>query len=149
MPNQQRARSGCPDLAGADRSLCTGHGTLPAEAVSAASPTPFERALETGSLLDLHGASIDTLIHQAAIEVTEKGVVDELGALRIVLTRLVTEEHDLGKLTSEVARVAAVALQAAKTQHLIKGQALAGVTDALDEILDEIRRVREREAHKP
>lgn len=112
-------------------------------------PTPYERALETGSLDELHATSINRLIQQAAIDVDSKGVVDELGALRIVLTRLVNEQQDLDELTANVTRVASVALQAARTQRLIGESATDLISGALELILNEIRTDREARTADP
>ena len=43
----------------------------------------------------------------------EAGVGDELGALRVVMARLLTEEEDLVVLAPLVARIASVSIQAA------------------------------------
>ncbi len=112
-------------------------------------PTPYERALETGSLDELHATSINRLIQQAAVDVDRKGVVDELGALRIVLTRLVNEQQDLDALTANVTRVATVALQAARTQRTIGQGTAALIAGALDLILDEIRKDHETRDRHP
>jgi len=104
----------------------------------------FRRALATGDLAALSGTPINRLIQEAAADVGRRGVVDELGALRIVLTRLVNEQDDLDRLTANVTRVASVALHAARTQRLIGEGATELVGTALGQIVDEIRNDRER-----
>ncbi len=65
----------------------------------------------------------------------EAGVADELGALRIVLARLMEEEDDLVVLAGLVARVASVSIQAARLQRAISGQLAESLTDAVTSIL--------------
>ncbi|MDQ3657709.1 MAG: hypothetical protein M3457_21870 [Chloroflexota bacterium] len=111
-----------------------------------ADPTVYQHALSSGELAALHNTPINRLIQQAAAEVGEKGVVDELGALRLVLTRLVNEQEDLDALTANVTRVASVALQAARTQRLIGEGATEMIAGALELIIDEIRKDRSAQA---
>lgn len=115
----------------------------PAPASSGAPQTAYQRALESGDLAELNDMPINRLIQKVGQSHGGKGVLDELGALRIVLTRLVTEQDDLDLLTANVTRVASVALHAARTQRLV-GEGVADlVSDALDQIIDEIRRDRQ------
>ena len=78
------------------------------------------------------------LIQQAASGAIAEGIVDELGALRVVLARLVTEQDDLPALASNVARVAAVAIRAAQVQHAIRGSAVDEIYKALGDVLAEV-----------
>ena len=68
----------------------------------------------------------------------EAGVADELGALRIVLARLMEEEDDLVVLAGLVARVASVSIQAARLQRAISGQLAESLTDAVTTILADL-----------
>lgn len=114
-----------------------------------AESTVYQHALSSGELAALHNTPINRLIQQAAVEVGEKGVVDELGALRLVLTRLVNEQEDLDVLTANVTRVASVALQAARTQRLIGEGTTEMIAGALALIIDEIRKDRSAQATHP
>ena len=75
------------------------------------------------------------MIAQAA---AERGVLEEIGALRLVLARLLVEEDDLTKLAANVARVASVAVQAARAQRTIDGEVAQSLTEALTQILIEM-----------
>jgi len=119
------------------------------ETMANADPTVYQHALSLGELAALHNTPINRLIQQAAVEVGEKGVVDELGALRLVLTRLVNEQEDLDVLTANVTRVASVALQAARTQRLIGEGTTEMIAGALALIIDEIRKDRSAQAARP
>ena len=65
-------------------------------------------------------------------------VSDELGALRIVMARLMEEEDDLVVMAGLVARVASVSIQAARIQRAITGQLAESLTDAVTTILADL-----------
>ncbi len=112
-------------------------------------PTPYEEALASGELTRLLDTPINRLIQAAAVDAGQRGVVDELGALRIVLTRLVNEVEDLDLLTANVTRVVSVALQAARTQRLIGEGTMEMIAGPLHLIIDEIRADRSGKALNP
>ena len=90
--------------------------------------------MESGAYRDLFGDRLGPLMEQAA---SEAGVGDELGALRIVMARLLAEEDDPVTLAKAVARVASVSIQAARAQRAISGQLAEGLTEAITQILSE------------
>ena len=92
----------------------------------------FRERLEAGDYHQLFGGRLGEVMAQAA---EEAGVADELGALRIVLARLMEEEDDLVVLAGLVARVASVSIQAARLQRAINGQLAESLTDAVTSIL--------------
>jgi len=98
----------------------------------------FQERLEARSYRALYDDPIANVMHQAAAMVAEQGLLDEIGALRIVLARLVMEEQDLSRLATNVTRVAHVAVQAARAQRVISGAAADGLTNALTQILIEV-----------
>jgi HD-like signal output (HDOD) protein len=60
---------------------------------------------------------IDRTLHACLTELgEERGLTIELGALRFVLLRLLQEDSDMTRLAGQAARVAGVAVQAAKAQ---------------------------------
>lgn len=103
-----------------------------------AEPIGFQERLEARSYTALYDDPIANVMHQAATMVAEQGLLDELGALRIVLARLVMEEQDLSRLAANVTRVAHVAVQAARAQRVISGAAAEGLTNALTQVLIEV-----------
>jgi hypothetical protein len=115
---------------------------VPATPQAPSDSAPYQRALQTGRLDDLRNTVVYRLIQQAASGAVAEGIVDELGTLRVVLARLVTEQDDLKTLASEVARVAAVAIRAAQVQHAIRGSAVDEVYKALRDVLDEVMAAR-------
>jgi hypothetical protein len=105
-------------------------------------PTPdstaaFRARLENGDYRDLFGDQLAEVMAQAA---AEAGVADELGALRVVMARLLAEEDDLEVLATLIARIASVSVQAARAQRAISGQLAEGMTDAITTILLELER---------
>jgi hypothetical protein len=95
----------------------------------------FRERLEEGNYRALFDDYLARVITEAA---AERGLVEEIGALRLVLARLLVEEDDLSKLAANVARVASVAVQAARAQRAITGEVAQGLTEALTQILIEL-----------
>lgn len=95
----------------------------------------FRERLEAGNYRALFDDYLARVIAQAA---AERGVLEEIGALRLVLARLLVEEDDLTKLAANVARVASVAVQAARAQRAIAGEVAQSLTEALTRILIEM-----------
>lgn len=95
----------------------------------------FRERLEAGNYRALFDDYLARVIAQAA---AERGVLEEIGALRLVLARLLVEEDDLTKLAANVARVASVAVQAARAQRAIDGEVAQSLTAALTQILIEM-----------
>jgi hypothetical protein len=97
----------------------------------------FRARLESGDYRALLGRRLGEVMAEAA---GEAGVGDELGALRVVMARLLTEEDDLEVLAPFVARIASVSIQAARAQRAISGQLAECLTEALTTILTDIER---------
>ena len=95
----------------------------------------FRRRLEAGDYRGLYDRRLSEVIAQAA---AERSLADEIGALRYVLARLLAEEEDPAKLAASVARVAGVAVQAARAQRAVTGDLADGLTAALTQILIEL-----------
>jgi hypothetical protein len=88
--------------------------------------------LESGDYRELLGERLGEVMAQAA---AEAGVGEELGALRIVMARLLTEEDDPVVLAPLIARIASVSIQAARVQRAISGQLAESLTEALTSVL--------------
>jgi hypothetical protein len=95
----------------------------------------FRARLESGDYRELLGDRLGEVMAQAA---AEAGVGDELGALRIVMARLLTEEDDPVVLAPLIARIASVSIQAARAQRAINGQLAESLTEAITTILAEL-----------
>ena len=98
----------------------------------------FRERLARGEYRGLFEPPLGEVLSQAA---AEQGLADEVGAVRVALARLLTEEEDASKLAVGVARLVGVAIQAVKTRRAI-GEGTEGTSDeltaALSRMLDEI-----------
>lgn len=101
----------------------------------AAAAVEFRQRMDAGDYRGLFGGRLGELMSQAA---ADGGVADELGALRFVMARLLSEEDDPVVLAKAISRVAAVSIQAARAQRAISGQLAEGLTDAITAILTEL-----------
>jgi hypothetical protein len=113
-----------------------------AELLASSTPRPldspaaaFRARLESGDYRELLGDRLGEVMAQAA---AEAGVSEELGALRIVMARLLTEEEDVVTLAPLIARIASVSIQAARVQRAISGQLAESLTEAITTILAEL-----------
>jgi hypothetical protein len=117
------------------RDPSTDHRPLTESGRRRAAATAFRARLEAGDYRELFGGRLGELMAQAA---EEAGVTQELGALRIVMARLMEEEDDLIELAPLIARIASVSIQAARVQRAISGQLAESLTEALTSILAEM-----------
>lgn len=95
----------------------------------------FRQRLEAASYRTLLGEALGTVLTEAA---SERSLVDEIGALRVTLARLLVEEDDVGRLATNVARVAAVAVQAARAQAAITTERPEDVAASVVRTLEEL-----------
>ncbi len=134
--------SGCGRIDRAGSSFCGKHNPLSDVAVALADQSElrskFRERVERGDYAGLFDDHLSQVMRQAATAVAERGLTDEIGALRYVLARLLMEEDDLTKLAANVTRVASVAVQAARAQRAISGEVAQGLTSALTQILTEL-----------
>jgi len=137
MPDEQQRSSHSPT-----RSEPSPRAGADAAITNATPTTLYERALSNRDLREFRATDVNSLIEQAAIDMTKRGIVDEIGALRIVLARLVTEEDDLQTLTKHVTQVVSVALAAAKTRRLIDGDPFEAIPRVVALIMDDVERAR-------
>ena len=105
-----------------------------AETVERARET-FRRGLERGDYHALLDRRLAALLDQAA---TQRGLADEIGALRFVLKRLLAEEDDVTRLAAGVARVTGVAIRAAQAERALAAASSDRLSAALAEVLAEL-----------
>lgn len=96
--------------------------------------THFEAELDAGTYDAIFG-ELKPLILQAS---RDANVDSEIGVLRIVLARLLTEETDPFRLASGVSRITSVIVQAQKANKAISGQVADDITGAIATILEEM-----------
>jgi len=95
----------------------------------------FRRRLMAGAYRELYGSALAAVLAEAA---AERGLADEIGALRVTLARLLVEETDASRLATAVARVAGVAVQAAREQRAITGEGGDGWDAVVAQVLAEL-----------
>ena len=120
------------------------HGIDAAEDGSAAAAEPgmaahaaFRARLAAGDHDALLGHGVRTTLHSVAADASMDA---EIGALRLTLIRLLDEERDPARLAAGVARVAGVALQAARLRqeagsdgHELRAMLLRGLAEMEEE----------------
>jgi hypothetical protein len=98
----------------------------------------FRRRLADGTYQELVGKRLAATIKEAA---QAAGVDDEIGALRVVMARLLGElqtDRDPLKVAGAIVRIAAATIAAQRAKRLISGQAADDLTDAISTILEEL-----------
>ncbi|HEV2127647.1 MAG TPA: hypothetical protein VGR22_03400 [Thermomicrobiales bacterium] len=108
MTAQRCLAPGCGRFVRAGAVFCDRHeaaDVVPVIVDDAESTRPhFRERLEQGEYAGLFDEHLSRVLTQAAVAVSERGLVDEIGALRVVLARLLMEEEDLTKLASNGSR---------------------------------------------
>jgi hypothetical protein len=89
----------------------------------------FRARLAAGDFDAVLGPGLREVLRGAA---ADPGLDAEIGALRVALARLLEDERDASRLAAGVARVAGVAVQAARLRH--------GGETAVEEVLEQVRR---------
>jgi hypothetical protein len=140
LDRRRCATPGCGRFVRRGATWCRVHEDGEVEAVGAGldeneHAAEFRRRLDDGDYRRLFDARMREVIGQAA---AERGLADEIGALRVVLARLLLEEEDLSRLVSGVARLASVTVQATRAQRAIVGDQADGLTEAIAQILAEL-----------
>jgi hypothetical protein len=97
----------------------------------------FAKLLETGDYRRLFGTHIDSIFRQAATQLADTGLGDEIGALRYVLARLIAEQKDLDRLAINVARIVSVTIKAAQMQSDLTEQVADAFAEELRQVLDD------------
>lgn len=141
MEQRRCAAPGCGRFVARDATWCQRHQALHGDEHNAEDEERqqpqdmFRRRLATGEYRRLLDEELQAVIAQAA---AERGLADEIGALRVVLARLLLEEDDLTKLVAGVARLVSATTQAARAQRAIAGEVGSGLTEAINQFLAEL-----------
>lgn len=144
MPTRRCANAGCGRFVPHGQRWCGRHaGDADAafdvfevdETPENESEDEFKRRLLQREYRQLYDAGMPEVMAQAA---GASGLTDEIGILRVVLARLLMTEGDPNQLAESVARVAGVAVQAARAQRVIGGTRGESIADAINVILAEL-----------
>lgn len=96
----------------------------------------FNRALASGRFDQLLPAEVARIIAEAG---QEGMLLDEIGALRVVLMRLIAVEgHNVELLSQGVPRIVGAIVRALRAQRLLAGDAAGDLVEALTRVLTEM-----------
>jgi hypothetical protein len=122
------ARAGCGRFVGAGTAFCRRHeegageweveGVFDAAEAPGPGPAPaanrFREKVLAGAYRALAEEGVASVVAEAG---AEPGLRGEIGVVRVALARLLEEEPDAGRFAQGVARLVAVAVQAARVQR--------------------------------
>ncbi len=95
----------------------------------------FQQRLERGSYRDLFDQRIAGVIARAG---SEGSLNDEIGALRLVLARVLAEEEDPARLATSIPRIVDAVVRAVRAQRTLSGTMAEDLTEALTQMLIEL-----------
>jgi hypothetical protein len=95
----------------------------------------FQQRLERGSYRDLFDQRIASVIERAG---SEGSLNDEIGALRLVLARVLAEEEDPVRLATSIPRIVDAVVRAVRAQRTLSGTMAEDLTEALTQMLIEL-----------
>ncbi len=129
---------GCRAWAVRGKTLCQAHLTQQERA-----STGSQNGGHNKGLSQAHAAlerRIDEAVsrYAAATGLERESLTEEIGALRIVLARLLAEEDDPARLATSIPRVVDAVVRAVRTQRAIDGAMAEGLTDAVTQVLIEL-----------
>lgn len=153
MGNESRrcARPGCRAWAMRGAAYCRAHvhqagqtGRATSDAPDGApetaerggtAPSSFRERLERGGYRELFERRVAEVLAEAGHGAS---LADEIGALRLVLARVLAEEEDPAQLASSIPRIVGVLVRAVRAQRTISGEAAEDFTEALTQVLIEL-----------
>ena len=95
----------------------------------------FRAGVAGGDYRGLFDQGLAQIMAQAG---RERGLGDEIGALRVALARLLAEEEDAGKLALGIARITSAAARAARAQQALMGDPDDGPAAAIAPLAKEL-----------
>jgi hypothetical protein len=98
-------------------------------------PEPAGTERDPGSYRILLENDLRTTLARATAEIMNDGLIDELGALRIVLLRVLVEETETSKLVTNITRIVTVAAQAMRVQHAVSGEGTTSMLESVNAML--------------
>ncbi|MGB3307644.1 MAG: hypothetical protein WBA63_15770 [Thermomicrobiales bacterium] len=114
---------------------CARHRDQPETAVAGSSSSHADPATERVPYRVLLDNDLRETLAKATSEILEKGLIDELGALRVVLLRVLVEEEETPALVANITRIVTVAAQAMRVQHAVSGEQATTVTESVANLI--------------
>lgn len=130
--DQSRAcqRAGCRAWAMRGGEFCRAHQTV------------LERAVgrQNGSTDELLSRRIASILLRTGVPDQERAppLDDEIGALRLVLARVLESEDDPRQLATSIPRIVDALVRATRVQRQVQGDQAEGLTEALTQVLLEL-----------
>ncbi len=120
---------GCRAWAMRSERLCRAH--LPRNQVDLVDAKP---PIRERSVLERR---VDDVVARVASEagLERASLADEIGALRLVLARLLAEEEDATRLATSIPRVVDAVVRAVRAQRAISGETAESLTSAVTQVL--------------
>jgi hypothetical protein len=119
---------GCNRFAAPAHLACRAHITADADETA----RRLDWAAMAGSYRELLGPTLSRIMAEAA---ADTGLDDEVGALRVTMARVLSEESDPVRLAQAISRLSAASVAAARARRAITGELADNLTDALSQIL--------------
>ena len=149
MAGKRCAREGCRAWAMRGKESCRAHMAVAvahpdqatderaeaARAERAARVAEFKRRMASGKYRDLLERRVVEVMEEAG---REGELIEEIGALRIVMKKLIAEDDDAERLSVSIPRVVNATVRALKAQHAISGKLAGDLTEALTRVLIEM-----------
>ena len=130
--SQSRAcqRAGCRAWAMRGGDFCRAHQSVLDRAVNGTA----------GSTDELVSRRIASILLRAGVPDQDRAppLDDEIGALRLVLARVLETEDDPRRLAATIPRIVDALVRATKTQRQVQGDQAEGLTEALTQVLLEL-----------
>ena len=123
-------RAGCRAWAMRGQDFCRAHQTVLDRAV----------ARQNGSTDELISRRIASILLRAGVPEQDRAppLDDEIGALRLVLARVLETEEDPRQLASSIPRIVDALVRATRAQRQVQGDQAEGLTEALTQVLIEL-----------
>lgn len=123
-------RSGCRAWAMRGGEFCRAHQTV------------LERAIngQHGTTDDLLSRRVASILLRAGVPGQDRAppLDDEIGALRLVLARVLESEEDPRRLATSIPRIVDALVRATRAQRQVQGDQAEGLTEALTQVLLEL-----------
>jgi hypothetical protein len=137
------ARPGCRAWAMRGAGYCRAHQPVPDDVEQVEDERDrrdravevFRRRLERGNYRELFDLHIAAVIAHAD---SEGSLADEIGALRLVLARVLAEEEDPARLATSIPHIVDAVVRAVRAQRTLSGAMAEDLTEALTQILLEM-----------
>lgn len=142
MAGKRCARAGCRAWAMRGGEFCRAHAGAPTRRAADEGDEEreaFSERLAGGDYRALLTPELTRILAQAG---AESSLTEEIGALRVVLKRLVDEVNaqgsDAHRLSESIPRVVSATVRAVKAQRAIAGETAGDLTEALTRVLIEL-----------